>query len=260
MAGGTMECLPMVGSAVGMFPHFQDKDVLIEMELLAVDYNFLETMGLELTHGRYFSNDFGSDMTNSIILNETVVKQLGITDPVGKLFGDKTIIGVLKDFNLHSIHSDIPALCIMLTDKYIRQVAVLYERGSLNSNIPMLESEWEKIVSDGRPLSYTTIEELVKTLYTSEKNLSAIVFVFALFTMLIAALGLFGLTLFLTRTRIKEIGIKKVFGCSEQSIVYSFLRVNFIQVLISAMFSIPMTNHFMTKWLNNFPYKVNINW
>jgi putative ABC transport system permease protein len=78
--------------------------------------------------------------------------------------------------------------------------------------------------------------------------------------MLIASSGLFGLTLFIGRTRTKEIGIKKVFGSSEQSIIYSFLRGNLILVFIASIISIPVTFYFMKKWLNNFAYKVDINW
>jgi putative ABC transport system permease protein len=107
---------------------------------------------------------------------------------------------------------------------------------------------------------YTTIEDLEKSLYSSEKNLTVIVSIFALFTLIIAAFGLFGLTLFVARSRTKEIGIKKVFGSHGASIVYSFLRDNFILVVISTAISIPVTLYFMLKWLNNFAYKVNISW
>ena len=101
---------------------------------------------------------------------------------------------------------------------------------------------------------------MIKNIYSSERNLSTIVSIFALFTLLIAAFGLFGLTLFVARSRIKEIGIKKAFGSSEQSIVYSFLKNNLILVLMAALLSIPVTLYFMNKWLSNFAFKASINW
>jgi putative ABC transport system permease protein len=101
---------------------------------------------------------------------------------------------------------------------------------------------------------------LIKNIYSSERNLSTIVSIFALFTLLIAAFGLFGLTLFVARSRIKEIGIKKAFGSSGKSIVYSFLQTNFILASIGALISVPVTLYIMTKWLNNFAYKTSINW
>jgi len=242
-----------------MCPNFQDKSVQINVEGFDVDYNFIRTIGIHLLYGRDFSEEFGSDLAKSIILNETAVKRLSITDPIGKMIGDKTIIGVVKDFNLHSIHSDIPVLEIAMTDKYIGQVAIHYKPGTLKSILPMLEAEWKKAAPD-RPFSYSTIEDVIKDIYSSEKNLTVIVSIFALFTLIIAAFGLFGLTMFVARSRIKEIGIKRVFGCGQQSIIISFLRINLFLVTLSAMISIPVTIYFITKWLRNFSYKVTISW
>ncbi len=259
MATGAMEGLPMQGSMSFMYPNFQNKDVKVQVEGLDVDYNFLKTMGITLLEGRDFSEEYGSDMTKSCILNETAVRKLGITDPLGKMIGNQTIIGIVKDFNLHSIHSDIPTLMIAMTDKYIDQLVVHYKHGSLESILPMLESEWKKAATD-RPFYFTTIEDLIKSLYSSEKNLTVIISIFALFTLVIAAFGLFGLTLFVAKTRTKEIGIKKVFGSSKKSIIYSFLIENFILASVALIVSVPLTVYFMTKWLNNFAYKTSISW
>jgi len=257
MAAGVMNGLPMMGSMSSMYPHFQDNTIKVQVEGLAVDYNYLQTMGVTILEGREFSLEFGSDLKQSVLLNETAVKQLGITDPIGKQLGGLTIIGIVKDFNLHSIHSEIPPLTISMTDKYIDQVAVHYKTGTLNSILPLLEADWKKIAPD-RPFRYSTIEELIKNLYSSEKNLTTIVSISALFTMLIAILGLFGLTLFVARSRTREIGIKKVFGSSEQSIIYSFMRGNFLLVLISSLLSVPVTFYFITRWLSGFSYKTDI--
>jgi len=165
----------------------------------------------------------------------------------------------VKDFNLHSIRTEIPPLFLFLSDSYIEQVAVHYKTGTLKAILPILELEWKK-VAPGVPFSYSSIEDHIESLYTSEKNLNNIVSIFALFTMLIAAIGLFGLTLFIARNRTKEIGIKKVFGSSEQLIVFSFLKESIILVLIAGVISIPITIYFMTRWLNNFAYKVEISW
>jgi putative ABC transport system permease protein len=257
-AGGVMEGLPMEGSMSTMYPHFQDKEVKVQVEGMAIDYNFLKTMGIQFVEGRDFSEDFGSDLKESVVLNQTAIKRLGITDPLGKKLGNQTIIGIVKDFNLHSIHSDIPPLSIQMDDRYIQQVAVHFKPTTLKSILPFLELEWKKAAPD-RPFSYSTIEDLIKELYSSEKNLTTIVSIFALFTLLIAAFGLFGLTLFVGKTRTKEIGLKKVFGSSERKIVYSFLMENFVLTAIAGLISVPITIYFMSKWLNNFAYKVIIN-
>jgi putative ABC transport system permease protein len=259
MAAGAMDQLPMEGSMSSMYQHFQDKSLKVQVEGFAVDYDFVKTLGIKILDGREFSQEFGGDLQNSVMLNESAVKQLSITDPLGKQIGGQTIIGIVKDFNLHSIHSSIPPLMLSMTDRYISQVAVHYKSGSLNSILPMIESEWKKVAPD-RPFRYITIGELIKSLYSSEKNLSMIVSIFALFTLLIAASGLFGLTLFMARSRIKEIGIRKAFGSSENSIVISFLLNNVILVFAAGIVSVPVTLHFMTKWLNNFAFKTGINW
>jgi putative ABC transport system permease protein len=259
MAAGTMEGLPMQNSGTSILQNFEDNSIKVLIESMSVDYNFLKTMGISVSKGRDFSEEFGSDLTRSVILNETAVKQLGITDPVGKLIRNSVIIGIVKDFNLHSIHSVIPPLEIHMTDQFIEQVAVHYKPGTLGNILPMLKAEWKKAAPE-RPFSYLTIEDLIKSIYSSEKNLSNIVSIFALFTMLIAGVGLFGLTLFVIKTQTKEIGIKKVFGSSEKSIVISFLLRNFMFALTAAALSVPATLYFMTNWLKNYSYKVPINW
>jgi putative ABC transport system permease protein len=258
-AAGVMEAIPMRGSMSSMVPNYEDQNIEVKVEGLAVDYGFIETMGLEVIKGRSFSEEFGSDLENSVLLNETAVKQLGIKDPVGKMMVGATIIGIVKDFNLHSIHSKIPALYISMTDKYIMQVAVHYKPGTLSTILPMFEAEWKKIAPD-RPFRYNTIEDLFKDIYAGEKSLISIVTIAAIFTILIAVFGLFGLTLFITTTRTKEIGIKKVLGSSEQSILYSLLYENIALVIIATILSVPVTMYFMSRWLNNYPYKVNISW
>jgi putative ABC transport system permease protein len=259
-AGGAMDGLPMNNSMTSMIPHFRDDEVKVKVEGFAVDYGFIETMGMTLLEGRSFSTDYGGDPAHTVILNETAVRELGIEDPIGQFLYDSTvIIGVVKDFNLHSIHTEIPPLDISLTDRYLFHILIHYEHGRLNELIPKLEGEWEKVEPD-IPFTCTTIEELFEQTYASEKNLGTILSISALFSLLIAAFGLLGLTLFVARSRTGEIGIRKVFGSSEQSIVYSFLRSNFIMVLTASLLSVPATLYLMGRWLNNFPYRVGIGW
>ena len=258
-AAGVMEGIPMLGSMSYMMPNFEDANIQVNVEGLAVDYNFIETMGLEVIKGRSFSEEFGSDLQNSTILNEMAVKKLGIKEPIGTMLGPKTIIGIVKDFNLHSIHSDIPPLSIDLNDKYIHQIFVHYRTETLDNLLPLLEKEWIKITPE-RPFAYKTIEDLFTEIYSSEKTLISIITLATIFTIIIAMFGLFGLTLFIATTRTKEIGIKRVLGSSERSIIYSMLFENMILVIIATVLSIPVVIYFMSKWLNNYSYRVTISW
>jgi putative ABC transport system permease protein len=259
MVSAAMDCIPNESPGYILARNFQNKEIKVSVERLGVDYNFLGTMGITLLQGRDFSEEYGSDMTKAGIVNETAVKELGITDPIGKNIGSTTIIGIVKDFNVQSIHSDIPPLIIGMTDRYIHQVIVHYKPETLNKLLPFIKAEWKKM-APARPFRYSTIEDNIRNIYSLEKNLSTIVSIFALFTLLIAAFGLFGLTLFVSKTRTKEIGIKKIFGSSERSIIYSFLRGNFILVLSASLLSIPVTLYIMNKWLNNFSCKFHISW
>jgi putative ABC transport system permease protein len=259
-AAGSMSCLPVARSMVMMMPHFQETDRQVKVEGMAVDFDFLQTMGVSLQTGRYFSYEFGSDSKKACILNETTVKQFGIQDAVGKqVASEYDIIGVVKDFNLYSFHSETPPLMITITDKYIKQIAVHYKDGTLDMLLPKIKNSWKTICKD-QAFTYTRIEETIKDLYSEEKNMSIVITISALFTMLIASFGLFGLTLFIAQSRTKEIGIKKVMGCSSSTIIYSFLRLNMIYVIVAALISIPITVYAMSEWLSNYSVRVEIQW
>lgn len=262
LAAGTNESIPLEGKysmAMVQLPNFENKEELVMVNLMSVDFNFLKTMGISIVEGRDFSEEYGSDTGKSAIMNEMAVKQLGITDPVGKIVGGEMTIGIVKDFNLFSIYSDISPISMLRMDGPKRQIAVHYKPGALGSILPMLEAELKKIAPD-RALQYTTIEAIIENLYASEKNLNIIVSIFAFLTLIIAAFGLFGLTLYLSRSRTREIGIKKVFGSSENMIVFSFLRENFILVFIATALSVPVTIHFISQWLDRFAFKISIDW
>jgi putative ABC transport system permease protein len=261
MAAGTNVSLPMVEHryAALQIPNYENEAIQVMVIIMNVDFNFFETMGMSVIEGRDFSEEYGIDIGHSNIMNETAIKQLGITDPLKKKYAGDPIIGVVKDFNLFSIHSEISPISIYVSKVNMRQIAVHYKPGKLGSILPVLQTEWKKIAPD-RPFSYATIEGVIENLYTSERNLSTIVSIFALLSLLISAFGLFGLTLFLARSRTREIGVKKIFGSSENAIVFSFLRENFILVSIAVLISVPVTIHFMMQWLNQFAFKTSIGW
>jgi len=257
-ASAIMDDLPMTGSAYSVISGYQDKEKKITVESFIADYNFIKTLGIQLLAGRDFSKEYGGDMTQSIILNETAVKDLEIPDPIGKVLLGKTIIGVVKDFNLHSIHSEIPPLHISLTDEYIRTIAVHYNSGTLKDILPKVEQEWKKLYKI--PFRYRTIEDVISGLYSKEKKLNSIILILTILILVISTFGLFGLTLFIAKTKVKEIGIRKIFGSAEQQIIFLSLKGYLMLVLIASIISIPLTLIFIRNWLNNFAFRVHINW
>ncbi len=259
MAAGTAQELPMRGFGMITIPHSEDKDVHIKMVMLDLDLDFLETMGIELMEGRFFSRDFPSDLTHACILNQTAVKQLGLSNPLGyQIIDDFSVIGVVNDFYFQSLHEDIHPLTIVLTNEYIEQIVVRFSPDALGTLLQQLNEIWEKY-SD-TPFKYSLVEDLTAKLYVNEKKLFAIATVSAIFTMLIAAMGLFGLTLFIAQRRTKEIGIRKVLGSSTTQIVLSFIKTNLLYVLVAVAISTPITIIIMQKWLNNYAERIDIGW
>lgn len=257
-ASALRDDLPMTGSAYSAIPGYQNKDKLVTTEFFSADYYFIKTMGIQLLKGRDFSIEYGEDMNTSIILNESAVKELEIPDPIGKVVIGKTIIGVVKDFNLHSLHSKIPPLCISISDEFIRTVAIHYRPGTLKDILPKVQEEWDKLYKF--PLRYRTIEEVISGLYSKEKKLNSITLILTILIMIISSFGLFGLTLFIAKTKVKEIGLRKIFGSEDKQIIFLSLKGYLKLVIIATVISIPITLLFIENWLNNFAYKVKINW
>lgn len=257
-AAGSLYGLPSRSSGALMIPNYRDKSINVKLEGMVVDYGFLEAMGIDLVEGRYFSRDFGNDMAKSVILNETAVKQLEISDPIGKLFDSLIIVGVVKDFMPYSFEQEITPQFIMLNTEYVFSIGVHYRPGTLNVLLPFLESEWKKVEPD-RPFNYSTIEDITETIYASQKRLISIITFTTIFSLFISMSGLFGLTLFVLRSRTKEIGIRKILGSSENAIIYSALRENLLKVFFAAIISVPITYYIMNQWLSRYAYRITIN-
>jgi len=258
-ASGAKEGLPMHGTMSFSTTHQKNQEDNVIVEAMAIDFQFLETMGIKLHKGRYLSAEFGSDRKKSCIINEAAVKALGIDEPIGCKLGNHHVVGVVKDFYPNSFRSEIPPLLIFISDKYLKQVVIKYKEGSLDDLLVALKESWNKLETN-QEFNSVMIEDVITDLYSNEKNNFTIVSIIALFTMLISSLGLFGLTLFLIRGKTKEIGIKKILGCSERGIVLSFIRINVIHVFIASIISIPLTIYVMNKWLSNYAEKTEIEW
>ncbi len=165
MAAGTGTGLPMTGvSAALQIPNYENKAIQVMVPIVNVDFNFFKTMGISVIEGRDFSEEYGIDTGHSIILNETAIKQLSITDPLKNKYLGSPIVGVVKDFNLFSTHSEIPPISIYISNENMRQIVVHYKPGKLGSILPYLQTEWKKISPD-RPFRHATIEEVIENLY-----------------------------------------------------------------------------------------------
>ncbi|MCG8411028.1 MAG: ABC transporter permease [Bacteroidales bacterium] len=264
--GGSFEALPIRNGMPTVFEHPQDKTQKVNGQLLPINQGFIKTMGLTLIEGEDYAKNFTSENEIAFYVNETAVKKLGIkdpvgyaTDPLGQHMAGGRIVGVIKDFNVYSIHNDIPPLFHAVFNDFVSQVIIRYQDGSLESLLPLIKKEWTKI-AEQQIFDYKTIKDYNKEFYAEEKNLNTIISISALLTLFIATIGLFGLTLFTMKSQTQKIGIKKVFGSSERRIMFSYLGKNLIMLVIAIIISIPITTIVMNEWLSNFAFKTNIAW
>jgi putative ABC transport system permease protein len=229
---------------------------------VAVGYDFVKTMKLEIMQGRDFSEDF-ADSANYII-NETAWKKIGYKDPVGKsltFWGTKgSIIGVVKDFHFNSMYVPIEPLIIRLIRGNSWGTALIrMEPGKTQVALKGLERLQQKMSPDF-PFTHQFADEEYNYSYRSEKVVQKISGYFAFLAIFISCLGLLGLVLFTAEQRTKEIGIRKVLGASVASL-FRLLSSDFlILILIAFVIATPLAWWAMANWLENFSYRVPISW
>lgn len=248
----------------------QDSMVPVKAEIryVATDYDFIPTYGISMVAGRNFSRDYGTD-TSNFVINESAVKAIGWKSPqeaVGKDFkyGFITghIIGVMKNFNFESLHQKIKPLIFIMpgsNNNFYNNISIKISGNNISSALATLNDAWEKYLPD-LPYQYSFLDERFAQLYQAEQRQGTIFSVFACIAIFIACLGLFGLSAFAITQRVKEIGVRKVLGAKVGSIV-SLLSKDFLKlVLLSAIIAFPVAWFAMTKWLQDFAYRIDIHW
>ena len=238
----------------------------LNMQGWRVDYDYIKTMGMEIVKGRSFSREFGSDST-AMIINETAAKFFNFKDPVGKKIytydNDNklisfNVIGVVKNFNFESLRQSIGPLCMVL-GRSTGLASFKVNTTNIKGLIGEIENRW-KSMAPGMPFSYRFLDESFDEMYRAEQRVGKVAITFAILAIIIACLGLFGLVTYAAEQRIKEIGIRKVLGASVRGIVQLLSKDFLLLVLIAFIIAAPVSWYFMRKWLEDFSYRVNIEW
>jgi len=228
------------------------------MNFYTVDQNFISTIGFNIVEGRNF-NQSEADNINFII-NESAVSFLGWEDPIGKWFEQNgvrgEVIGVVKDFNYKTIHTNIEPLAIRIGD-YHQYIILRLAGDDLKSSLQKVESVWMKISPD-YPFDVRFIDREIEKLYVSEMRTGRIFSYFTFLTILVSCLGLFGLATFIIEQRTKEIGIRKVLGSSIGKLVLLLSRDFTRWVFLANLIAFPISWYLMQKWLQNFAYQIKI--
>tara|TARA_B100001765_G_scaffold92761_1_gene56908 strand:- start:160 stop:1965 length:1806 start_codon:yes stop_codon:yes gene_type:complete len=232
-----------------------------------VDDQFIETLDLELVEGRAFQEEFNDSL--SVLLNETAVAQIGWENPIGKQIrypgGNMeyyTVVGILKDFNLESLHSAIQPFALFSEasqsyDSGVSYITLKVSGENITTTLDQVEQLWKRY-SESAPLEYSFLDEDLAFAYQEDQSLASLFTVFALLAIFVACLGLFGLIAFSAQQRTKEIGVRKVLGASVQSIV-RLLAMNFLKLIVIALvLAVPIAWLAMNQWLQDFAYRIAI--
>lgn len=237
----------------------EEKKVLIHRYV--VDHDFIPTFGIEMSTGRNFSPEHPSDSAG-YILNKAAIRQMGLTDPVGKRFSlwgrDGNIIGVMNDFHYKSLHKEVEPLCMYLRDRAFGYIYIKISGQDVPGTITQIEKVWNRFNSY-YPVDFKFLDVEYDKLYEFERKLRSLSTLFAILAIFLSCLGLFGLSLFMTERRTREIGIRKAMGADNREILYLFSRNVLKLILISNLVGWPISWLYMKNWLSQFAYKTDIN-
>lgn len=253
-------------------------DSFKQFRLLAVDPHYLSTFNIKSSQGRLFDPSSDLDKHQSVILNETAVSYFNLEDPIGQRlpgndFGDHAIVGVVKDFNYASLHTTIEPLVIVqnvqpivdgasdfnFQDSPIPKMVFKYKGSQLAKLKDIIEREWESTFPE-KELNFSFVEDNMQAQYVSENRMNSLIGIATIFSILIASLGLLGLTVLVVRSKEREIGIRKIIGASESSIFKLLLSKFSSQLLLGIFLSIPITYWLMNDWLSDFAYRIDLSY
>ena len=229
------------------------------------DYEYVPTYQLSLVAGKNLEQ---SDTANGFLVNESLIKKLGISNPAdavnkeislwgGQLKGN--IAGVLKDFHDRSFRAPFAPLIVACFKKGYSQVGIKLNTTDASTALKAIENIWSRSFPDF-VFEYQFLDEKVDSFYKDERQLSHLYKIFAVIAIFLSCLGLYGLVSFMAVQRVKEVGIRKVLGASVSSVIYLFSKEFIILVTIGFVIASPIAWYFMNKWLQDYVYRINISW
>jgi putative ABC transport system permease protein len=235
--------------------------------MCGADFDYTETMGIEMKAGRSFSKaysmDIPHDTTGTFLINEQLEKLMGTDNAVGKQlkFGGTRgqIIGVMKDFNYQSLRSKIEPLAIWIwEEKYLNYIYFRIKPGNLHETMASLNKTWANVMPQ-YPFDYQFLDQEIDKNYRVEERTGSLLKDFSILAILIACFGLFGLATYTIEQRTRELGLRKVLGASGGS-VFRLISAEFMRLLIVAsLISIPLSIFMLDKYLSNYAFHVNLN-
>ncbi len=243
----------------------------MHISMLTIDHDYIKTLGLEIIAGRDFSHDFPADEKSAFIVSETAAKMLGHTDPKQALDHEVAwdrwdapdslkigkVIGVVKDIHLNSLQDNITPVILHIYPFAYSSLTLRIKNEDVPSTLAHLESSWKKFNSDW-PFEYKFLDENFDKLYKSEAKLATLFSFFTAFTIFVACMGLFGLVVYSTSQKFKEISIRKVLGASESSLAMQLGKRYVILISLAFIIAAPFSFYAAETWLQKFAYHIDI--
>ena len=239
---------------------------------LVVQWNFLETFGINLIAGRDYNEANKADPANSILINEAMVRHMGWESneaALGKKFrslnGNERVIGVINDFHVTSLHEPMGPFVLNMKENppeimwFLKYIAIKYQEGKEKEVIDIVQKLWMQY-APSRPFEYSFLDEELDKLYADERSLSTLSIIFTILILIIAGLGIFGLVSFMAEKRTKEIGIRKVMGAESWHIIRLLSVEFFWLVSIASVLAWAISWYLISDWLAYFAYRTSLNW
>ena len=226
-----------------------------------VDHDFIESLGITIVKGRDFQQDMPSDTLTGVVVNETFVKRMNWAEPIGKKvelgnFVVGRVIGVMQDYHQTGMYNGIESL--LLIYRALNNVVYIKLSGNETPQVlSFIETKWKEIYPD-QPFVYTFLSERFNRQFEADEKRGLIFTIFTILAILIACLGLFGLASYMVEQRTKEIGIRKVFGANENTILGLISKDFLLLVSIGIVVAVPVAYYFMSNWLENYVYRTKI--
>lgn len=243
-------------------------DQPVDTEYMAIDEAYLPTLGLELIAGSNFDLDKPSELAEGLIINESCVKAMGWSSPeeaIGKRIVSPsetpqgTVIGVVRDYHGLGLQERIwPKAMDFSAETYGRYYAIRFNPQQIDNLLDQLETSWDEVFS-GYPLKYRFLDQDFARQYEEENRLAQLLSIFAVIVIIVSIIGLLGLISFITLSKTKEVGIRKVLGANTSHVIYVLSRQFILLVLLGNVLSMPLIWLYGNDWLNNFAYRTELN-
>lgn len=237
-------------------PKVDEPGKMVSVNGIFSDFHIARTIGLKIIRG----NDFDeAENSSGVLVNETAVKTLGLKEGIGEKIAFGTVVGIVSDFNMYSIHEAISPMIIGLNPSMVREVAIRINTDNIPQTIEYLKESW-KSTGGTSPFDFKFTSDILEKIYESDTQFSGTIGLMAIIAILIASLGLFGLSLLISRQRTKEIGIRKINGAKTFEILKLLNKDFLIWVAIAFVIATPISWYIMKQWLKSFAYQTELSW